>query len=236
MLTPLQFAQRANTRFADNEYQNITEKSFRDFADDIRNTFVAQAALNVPDYEPGRLYTAGFIIRHSFGGAAPVFLVATKGGFLPAPTDPELDDNWLPTLSPASGPALSQAGTVPGMLRAQGSWVPGRLYRLIGRVGAIGEALDDVCVKALSAGQLEPTGYTISQDSLAAEPVLVSYDRHHQPAGQRLQHDRNRQPAVLQGPAGQPQVYGRAHGAHGRRGGEERAAGHHALRAERVEP
>jgi hypothetical protein len=175
VLTPLDFTERAATRFADNEYQNITEKSFRDFADDIRSTFVAQVAVNVPDYEPGRNYAPGFIIRHSFNEAAPVFLVAMKRGFLPPPTDPELDDNWLPTLSPASGPTLSQAGTVAGMLRAQGSWVPGRLYRLFGREDQTG-ALDDVCVRALSAVQLEPTGYTISNDSLAAVPVPVSYD------------------------------------------------------------
>ena len=98
MLTPAQFLLKQNQRFANNEYQNITEGSFRQFAAEIVATFVAQVAANVPDYEPGRYYTQGFVIRHSFGGPA-VFLAAGKDGYLSAPTAPELDLNWPPCLS-----------------------------------------------------------------------------------------------------------------------------------------
>jgi hypothetical protein len=173
VLTPLQFTERAATRFADNEYQNITEKSFRDFADDIRNTFVAQVAVNVPDYEPGRYYAAGFLILYSVTNS---FFSAVELGFLAAPDSPDGDSVWEPALSPVSTGLNYQVGTVGALQAARGNWSPGRLYILQGREDQTGAALDDVYVKALSAVQLEPTGYTIGKDSLAAEPQPVSYD------------------------------------------------------------
>ena len=173
MLSPLQLQQRADVRFADNEFLNITEKSFRDFAADLIQTFVAQAVANVPDYEPGRDYAPHFLIRHDFGGAAPVFLAAdANGGVLPAPTDPAGDASWAPALSPA-GPGLSQVGTVDALRYLQGDWVPGRLYVLINRLDAQLGALPDVCVRALSASELEPTGYLVDG---VTTPQLVSYD------------------------------------------------------------
>ncbi|MGI4759597.1 MAG: hypothetical protein ACRYF0_02735 [Janthinobacterium lividum] len=174
MLTPLQFTQRAAVRFADNEFQHITEKSFRDFGDDIRSTFVALAAVNVPDYEPGRYYAAGFVIRHSFGGGTPVFLAAGAAGLLPEPTDPELDPNWLPSLSPASGPVLSQVGTVKVLRRERGNWVAGRLYVLVGRTD--GQRLPDVYVRALTNEQLEGEGYAFDSSAVNGQPLRVRYD------------------------------------------------------------
>ena len=175
MLTPLQFQQRADVRFADNEFQNITEKSFRELAADIAQTFVAQAVANVPDYEPGRNYAPGFIIRHDFGGAKPVFLAAlAPGGPLPAPTSAAGDASWELSLSPATGQALSQVGTVDALRQVQGDWEPNRLYILINRLDAQGDPLPDVYVRALSSNELEPVGYTI--DALGTPPAPVSYD------------------------------------------------------------
>jgi len=172
MLTPLQLQQRADARFADNEFQNITEKSFRDFAADLIQAFVAQAVANVPSYEPGRNYAPGFVIRHNFGGTWPVFLAAlAPGGFLPAPISAAGDAYWELTLSPATGQELSQVGAVDVLRQLRGDWVPGRLYILVNRVDAQGAALPDVYVRALSAGALEPEGYAL--DPL---PARVRYE------------------------------------------------------------
>jgi hypothetical protein len=173
VLTPDQFLLKQNQRFANNEFQNIKEVSFRQFAAELVATFVAQATANVPDYEPGRYYIQGFIIRHSFGGAA-VFLAAGKDGYLDAPTDPEHDPNWPPALSQLS--QGSQVGTVAALRLATGSWVPGWLYVLIGRLDANGNPLPDVYVRALSTQTLEPEGYALDNTSPAAVPEPVAYD------------------------------------------------------------
>jgi len=177
VLTPDQFLLAANQDFADNTYQKIRPSTFRKFAANIRATFVALAAVNVPDYELGRYYTAGFLIRHSFAGATAVFLEATGDGLLPAPTAAAGDDNWRAALSPASGPGLSQVGTVEALRRAQGSWEPNRLYIITNRVApGTGQALPDALVRALSSSELEPEGYIIDATALVPAPARVRYD------------------------------------------------------------
>jgi hypothetical protein len=174
-LAPNAFLQKWNSRFADNDTFQVDEADFREFTADLVVSFQSTIALNVPPYVPGTFYPAGFLILQPFG-ASSVFLKANISGQLPAPTGPSADANWVPTLSPVVGQALSQVGTVDALRQEQGSWVPGRLYVINGRVAGLGVAQPDVCVRAVSPIQLEPEGWSIDMTSLAAIPERVAYD------------------------------------------------------------
>ena len=173
-LLPAAFASKWTRLFADNVFQNINGPLLAEFVADVRDSFAAGGEVNVPDWKEGTYYREGFVILYS---VTKSFYKAIERGYLIAPDSSGGDSVWEPTLSPAGAGALYQVGTVEALQAVRGSWAPGRLYVLLGRTDpATGAALDDVYVRALSAGQLELTGYTIGNDSLAAEPQPVSYD------------------------------------------------------------
>jgi hypothetical protein len=163
---------KKNSLFADNKFFKTKEVDFRDIFEDLIDSFVAKGAANVPDYLAGTNYPAGYLILHSFAGGPGIFLDAAQAGYLPAPTDPAGDANWLPALAPAPDNATFQFSTVAALRRASGQWVQGRLYILLGRLDAQGHDLADVYVRALSPTQLEPEGYTLGGVTL----VKVHYE------------------------------------------------------------
>lgn len=173
-LLPAAFASKWTRLFADNVFQNINGPLLAEFVADVRDSFAAGGEVNVPDWKQDTYYRGGFVILFS---GTKTFYKAIESGYLPAPNSPDGDSVWEPTLSPAGAGTLYQVGSVEALQAVRGEWAPGRLYVLRSRTDqATGAALDDVYVRALSAVQLEPTGYTISNDSLAAKPQPVSYD------------------------------------------------------------
>jgi len=176
VLTPAIFQRRQADRFADNEFQRITEGSFRELAADMLATFVPLAEANVPAYDPTRFYAEEYLV--TFDG---LYYKAKIQGFLPAPTPGEETAEWKPDFKPLP-PTLpyremsAQQGRDFG---SDGLLVPSTLYRLTGRVDAGGDALDDVLVVALSRHNVnEADAYTIGLDPQTREEyqVAVSYE------------------------------------------------------------
>jgi hypothetical protein len=176
-LSPSDFADKWIPLLADNVFMDIDGPRLERLITDITDSFApSSTTANVPDWVDGTYYSQGFVILHSFLGSTAIFLKAKQAGYLEEPTDPEGDDNWEPVLSPAPDNALYQVGTVSALRLARGSWVPNRLYWLIGRQDGLGQPLDDVFVRAVAPGQLEPEGFTLDNSSLAAAPVAVRYE------------------------------------------------------------
>jgi hypothetical protein len=170
------FQLTSNQRFADNELMKIRPAHFRAFAADIRATFVAQVAPNVPEYDPNYFYPAAYLIV--FAG---LFYRTKVEGFLPAPTPGQESAEWTPALMPLS-PVLPyrelsvQQGQDFG---SDGLLEPSKLYRFTGRVDADGAALDDVLVVAVSRHHVAGAdAYTIGLDLQTREEQLaaVSYE------------------------------------------------------------
>ncbi|MDJ0367300.1 malectin domain-containing carbohydrate-binding protein [Hymenobacter sp. H14-R3] len=169
MLTPQQFAQRANIRFADNEFQNITEASFRDFAEDARQTFVAQGPPNVPFYDEGTEYHLNDLIQYTYGPTQQ--FVAQRSGLLPPPSSPIGDDTWRLSTAVTLEYATSQYILASELLALRGRFKAQRLYIVFNRVDASNGLLDELRIRALSTDRLEPTGWLMQEP-----PVLVNYD------------------------------------------------------------
>jgi hypothetical protein len=170
------FQLTSNQRFADNELMKIRPAHFRAFAADIRATFVAQVAPNVPEYDPNYFYPAAYLVV--FEG---LFYRTKVEGFLPAPTPGQESAEWTPALMPLS-PVLPyrelsvQQGQDFG---SDGLLEPSKLYRFTGRVDADGAALDDVLVVAVSRHSVAGAdAYTIGLDPQTREEQLtaVSYE------------------------------------------------------------
>lgn len=171
-LTQDEFKKKYNRLFADNQLQKIDEVVFRSWAADIADSFaLSVVSVNVPDWLEGTYYPTGYTILHSFGGPK-LFMQAVLDGNLEEPTDPLGDANWAPALAPAPDNATYQLATVPALRLAVGKWVPGRLYLLQNRTDLLGQALPDVCVRALSADQLEPEAWRLD----TGMPERVHYD------------------------------------------------------------
>jgi hypothetical protein len=155
----------------------IRPAHFRAFAADIRATFVAQVAPNVPEYDPNYFYPAAYLVV--FEG---LFYRTKVEGFLPAPTPGQESAEWTPALMPLS-PVLPyremsvQQGQDFG---SDGLLEPSKLYRLTGRVDAsTGEPLDDVLVGAVSRHHVAGAdAYTIGLDPQTRQEQLlaVSYE------------------------------------------------------------
>lgn len=158
-MTPTEFLTRANQRFADNEFQNITERSFRDAAQDQADTFVAQGPPNIPFYKEGTTYHVNDVVQYTDGPTQ--LFAALADGKLPVPSTPQGDANWRLTVPIVSEVAFAQALTLDQtrQLAAAGTFKPGRLYILTLRVDNTNAQLADVRIRALSPTQLEPTGW-----------------------------------------------------------------------------
>ena len=176
MLTPEQFKDRNDERFANQAFQRINEKTYRDQGDDMLDTFVPLAEANVPAYDPTRFYAEEYLV--TFDG---FYYRAKVQGFLPAPTPGQETDEWKPDFKPL--PALlpyREMSVQQGQdFASDGLLEPSKLYRLTGRVDADGEALADVLVVALSRHTVAGAdAYTIGIDPQTREEQLlaVSYE------------------------------------------------------------
>lgn len=176
MLTPATFQQRQDERFADNEFENITEGSFRALAADMLATFVPLAEANVPAYDPKRFYAEQYLV--TFEG---LYYRAKIQGFLLAPTPGQETAEWKPDLKPLPPtlPYREMSVQQAQDWSSDGLLVPSTLYRLTQRVDADGAALDDVLVVALSRRHVnEADAYAIGVDPQTRQEYLlpVSYD------------------------------------------------------------
>jgi hypothetical protein len=175
-VTPEDFQITSNQRFADNELMRIRPAHFRAFADDIRATFVAQVAPNVPEYDPNYFYPADYLVV--FAGQ---FFRTKLEGFLPEPTPGQETDAWLPALMPLS-PMLPyrEMSVQQGQdFASDGLLEPSVLYRFTGRLDADGITLDDVLVEAVSRHSVAGAdAYAIGIDPQTREEYLlaVSYE------------------------------------------------------------
>ena len=170
-MTPTEFVTRANQRFADNEFQNITERSFRDFAQDQADTFVAQGPPNIPFYKAGTTYRVDDVVQFTYGPTQ--LFAAEKDGKLPAPSTPQGDSNWRLTVPIVSEIDFAQGLTVMQAqeLAAASKFKVGRLYVLNQRVDRTNAGLYDVRIRALTPNALEPDGWEMQEP-----PVKVAYD------------------------------------------------------------
>lgn len=173
-LTPDQFSAKWIPLLANNVFQDIDGVRLALLITDLKDSFAASTATaNVPDWLKGTYYPLDYVILHPFATGPALFMKALAAGYLPVPSDPAGDASWAPALSPAADNALYQVGTVPALRATQGDWAPGRLYVLVNRLDAQGDPLPDVCVRALSAQQLAPSGYLVDG---VTTPQGVSYD------------------------------------------------------------
>lgn len=172
-MTPAEFLTRANQRFADNEFQNITERSFREAAQDQADTFVAQGPPNIPFYKEGTTYRVDDVVQFTYGPTQ--IFAAVKEGKLPAPATPQGDANWRLTVPIVAEIAFAQVLFVyqaQELARAR-KFKVGRLYILGWRVDNTGAPLYDVRVRALTESELEPQGYEMRG---VGQQVQMRYD------------------------------------------------------------
>ncbi len=101
-MTGSEFQQRQDARFADNEFQNITEGSFRDLAREMRQTFVAQddAASGGPSEAQVQDIIAQFLLDSAQTGLA-IMRDPQTGRLVITNTQPNLRELFL--TCPASG-------------------------------------------------------------------------------------------------------------------------------------
>lgn len=173
-LTPAAFGTKYLQKFADNEFQNITEGTFRELITDIKDSFTPAGALNAPNvplWNNQTYYPVGEVVLWTIPGDQQRFYRALVAGYLASPSAPAGDANWQPATAPVAQLALAQLLT---LAAAQGTLqsaagttdlVAGRLYRLDGAWNGIAGAA--VYVQAIEKRQFAPTGW------LSSDPVRV---------------------------------------------------------------
>ncbi|MGI4862955.1 MAG: hypothetical protein ACRYFZ_03475 [Janthinobacterium lividum] len=150
------FTRKWNLKFADNEFQNIRESTFREFSTDIVATFGVTVA-NVPAYQPGTPYQKGTLVRYTPAGGQEAFYYSLKAGVLGAP-GPANPMDWKVVPGPTTATALSQEIT---LLQAQGiendQVVAGRTYLIDFGPDANG-VTQTIAVRGVSNNCFDTTG------------------------------------------------------------------------------
>ena len=169
-MTPETFLSTNNQRFADNQLMHIRPAHFRAFVADIKATFVALVAANVPRYSATTSYAVDTLVTSNNR-----FFRARRAGLLAQPVPGQETADWGLEAEPLA-PVLPYRTMPLGQAQdyaSEGSLQPGTLYRITGRGG------DDVLAVAMTRHSLAGAdAYLTGVDEQTREEYLaaVTYD------------------------------------------------------------